>query len=84
MCEEFHCSPIEALNNLEHAPMGLIEDILELRGYAAAKHTIDTSAKKADVPDTPAVNLVMDIQGAVIADMKEERRQAREARGAKR
>ncbi len=43
VCEEFHCLPSEAIKELMNDPTNLALDIIELRAYAAAKHTVDTT-----------------------------------------
>ena len=35
VCEEFDIDPVRALWVMDHAPAGMIADILELRAYAA-------------------------------------------------
>lgn len=61
MCEEFHCLPSQAANQLlDHDR--LVMDILEFRSYARAKEVIDMAKRPEDVPDSPMVDQVFLIQ----------------------
>lgn len=50
MCEEFHCLPSAAYREWLTAPAGLLDDILDMRAYAALKREYDglKTAKEAD------------------------------------
>lgn len=58
ICEEFNCTPAEAVEQ----PLGLVLDILELRAYARAKDQLDRAKSEADVPRTAAVERVFEVQ----------------------
>lgn len=57
MCEEFHCTPLEALEQ----PYDLAFTIMHMRSYAATKSLIDNAKKQSDVTPGPAVNEVREI-----------------------
>ena len=57
---------------MQTAPVGIITDILELRGYANAKSTIDHSQREEDIPDSPLVDMVFKIQAELIKERKAE------------
>ena len=59
MCEEFHCLPAEAGEALENDEGGIILTIINLRSYAHAKNSWDTSPKTAK---GPAVEQVKEIE----------------------
>ena len=54
MCEEFHCTPLEALAQ----PYQLTMEIIEVRAYTQAKSLVENAQKAGDVPDHPMVDLV--------------------------
>jgi hypothetical protein len=58
LCEEFHCRPSEAIQEWERAPAGLLESILEVRAFIAAKQVYDRAENKNQIPDEPLVQLV--------------------------
>jgi len=62
ICEEFHCLPTAALAELLDDPAGMAIEILELRAYARAKESLDNAKSKNDVPSSPMVDMVMEIQ----------------------
>jgi hypothetical protein len=62
ICEEFHCLPTAALTELLDDPAGMAIEILELRAYARAKESLDNAKSKNDVPDSPMIDMVMEIQ----------------------
>jgi len=57
---------------MQQAPVGIITDILELRGYANAKRAIDNSQREEDIPDSPIVDMVFRIQTELIKERKAE------------
>lgn len=61
MCEEFHCLPSAAIAEWERAPAGLIESILEVRAFTAAKQVYDRAENKNQIPDEPLVQLVKEL-----------------------
>ena len=58
------------MRELEHAPLYLVTDIMELRAYARAKHLIDTAQKEEDVPVNPMTELVLEIQNDILQERK--------------
>ena len=54
--------PTAALTELLDDPSGMAIEILELRAYARAKETLDNAKSKNDVPGSPMVDMVMEIQ----------------------
>lgn len=61
LCEEFGCRPSEALDE----PAGLTLEIMELRAYARAKAELEAAQKEEDVPRTPMVERVWEVQGEI-------------------
>jgi hypothetical protein len=66
ICEEFHCLPTAAVNELFDDPSGMAIDILELRAYANAKEALDNAKSKNDVPSSPMVDMVMEIKAELV------------------
>lgn len=66
MCEEFGCTPAEALRQ----DWRLVRDIMDLRAYARAKVAVDRARNDADVEGIPMVDAVWAVQ----ADLLKERR----------
>jgi len=62
ICEEFHCLPTEAVKELLDDPLNMALEIMELRAYARAKEVLDNAKSKNDVPSSPMVDMVMEIQ----------------------
>jgi hypothetical protein len=77
MCEAFHCLPSEAEREARIQPVGWLEEILEARHYAECYHLWTTAKRKADVPDSPMMQVVKEIEFALVA----EERKAQEANG---
>ena len=48
ICEEFHCLPSQAVREWDADDMGLVLDVLELRGYARAKAAWDRATESGD------------------------------------
>jgi hypothetical protein len=74
-CEEFHCTPTVAMAELDRLPMGLVDTILLLRGYASAKRDLEAAKERGDKKSAndPRFDVVNDIHFA----MAEERLRAR-------
>lgn len=62
LCEEFGCRPSEALDE----PAALTLEIMELRAYARAKAELEAAQKEEDVPRTPMVERVWEVQHALL------------------
>jgi hypothetical protein len=73
ICEEFHCLPTAAVNELFDDPGGMAIEILELRAYARAKEALDNAKSKNDVPSSPMVDKVMEIQSELVKRKRGER-----------
>ena len=58
MCEEFHCTPLEALEQ----PYDLALTIMHMRGYAEAKRMIDNARSQGDIVPGPAIDEVREIK----------------------
>ena len=69
ICEEFGCTPSQALRELE-GDDGLIFDVLDLRGYARTKALVDAAKSEGDVPQSKMVDWVFAVQ----ADLFKRRR----------
>ena len=66
ICEEFHCLPTAAVTELLDDPTGMAMEILELRAYSRAKEALDNAKSKNDVPDSPMIDMVMEIQAELV------------------
>ena len=64
ICEEFHCTPLEALSQ----PLMLTGIIMDLRGYAWAKGEIDQAQSNDDLPHHPMIDAVWDTIEALRAE----------------
>ncbi len=78
VCDEFSIDPLRALRVIENSPPGLIEDILELRAYAATWQAIrsaqgDGTAQRR-IYNSPSGRQVL----AIEAELAREARAARE------
>lgn len=63
LCEEFHCRPSDAYREWLRAPAGLLEDIIEARMYARAKHIYDDAhAHGRRAPSSPLFDMVQEIE----------------------
>ncbi len=72
ICEEFHCRPTEAMQELRDDRWRLTFAILEMRAYAHAKHRLDT-AKPGDVLDeVPLMDEVLDNEIALATQIFDE------------
>jgi hypothetical protein len=63
LCEELGV-PLVAGGALDQ-PLALALDVLELRAYARAKAALEAAEKPEDVPRTPAVGWVGEVQAAL-------------------
>ena len=55
---------------MEEAPTGMIKDILELREYSRAKQIIDNAQKEEDIPSSPVIDMVFEIEATLIKERK--------------
>jgi len=62
--------PTEAMREMEEAPTGMIKDILELREYSRAKQIIDNAQKEEDIPSSPVIDMVFEIEATLIKERK--------------
>ena len=72
MCKEFSCLPTEAMRELEEAPIGLVTDIITMRDYAEAKQIIKHAQREEDIPDSPIIDLVFEVEAEIFKDRKRE------------
>ena len=64
LCEEFPGRlPSEILAEMDAAPVGLLETIVEMRAFAAVKRQIDTAKSALDHPQGEMADLILAIQG---------------------
>jgi hypothetical protein len=78
VCEEFDIDPVRALWVMDHAPAGMIADILELRAYAATWQALGQAGDakgRNRIYATPAGQRVAEIE----AELARARRAARDA-----
>lgn len=71
ICEEFGCTPSQALYELDETPWPLVFDVMELRAFARAKQTVDDAKKAEDIPKTPMIDWVMDVKKEIIKQRRE-------------
>jgi len=68
LCEEFHCVPSVAYREYLQAPDGWLERVLEARSYAAAHAVFEAAENKADLPKTPMMRTVTEIEMTLAAE----------------
>lgn len=75
VCEAFSCTPLVALGEIQHAPAGLLEDILELRAYARVKHEMQQATEhRGDMPTGPLADIATEIiEAQVLAEFEARR-----------
>lgn len=61
-CEEFRCTPSQILRE----DPALVLAIMELRAYARAKQMLAEAQSEADVPRTPMVERVWEIEYEIL------------------
>ena len=74
ICEEFHCLPTEAVNEMLDDPCNMALDILELRSYARMKDQIDRTKKETDMPTGPMAEWVWRVTAEISRRRKEARK----------
>ena len=62
LCEEFHCLPQAVLREIEDAPVGLLEHIVEMRHYARAKARYEAAKDRSEISDDPLTQVVQAIE----------------------
>ncbi len=62
VCEEFHIDPMRADAVMAWAPAGWLEEVIEARHYADTYHQVMAASKPSDVPSSPLVDLVREIE----------------------
>ena len=67
VCEEFSCTPLEALDQ----PYDLVMRMLNLRSYAKAKTLVDSAESQDAMPDTPMVRRVQGIQAEILLELQQ-------------
>ena len=70
VCEEFHCLPSQAVDELLDNDR-IVLDIMGLRAYARAKEAIDSAKRPEDVPDSPMVDQVFAVQAELLKRRRE-------------
>lgn len=66
ICEEFNCTPSEAIEE----PLILILEILELRGYARAKEMLENCESEKDIKPSPSIDLVWMVQHELLKEKR--------------
>ena len=66
VCEEFHCLPSQAIEEMEATPFNLVTDIITMRAYAGTKHRVDNSKSEDDLPRSALIDMVMETQAELI------------------
>ncbi len=72
ICEEFHCRPTEAMQELRDDRWRLTFAILEMRAYAHAKHRLDHAQKGESLEDVPMMDEVLDNEVALARQLFDE------------
>lgn len=68
LCEHFGCLPSEAYREWLASPAGLLEEIIEAMTYADAKQVYERAAKKSDIPASPVMDLVKEIDFELVTE----------------
>ncbi len=68
LCEEFHCLPSEAWEEMRRHPDGWLETLIEARAYTRAKAVVDSAKKPEDIPREPIYGLVREIEFALVRE----------------
>lgn len=75
MCEEFACLPSAALRELNEAPWPLVLDVIDLRAFARAKQTVESTKKLEDLDQRdPMIRRVLDVEFRIAEQARERRR----------
>lgn len=73
VCEAFHCTPAEAVEQ----PSELTLNIMEDRAYADAWRIVRDAKTEDDVPQSPMVDLVVEFQSERMKAERERRQRGR-------
>lgn len=68
MCQEFDLTPSAVLAEEARLPVGLLERIVEARGYAATKAAYDADPKVAERDRSPLMAHVVEITFGLVQD----------------
>ena len=74
VCEEFHCLPSAAVEEVKRDPGHLAETIVLFRAYARAKAVVDRAKDARDIPDTPMTDLVTQHEAELMRERWQRRR----------
>ena len=72
VCEEFNCLPSQAVRELMTDPAQTAIDIMELRAYVKAKEVLDNAKNQKDIPDSPVIDRVFEIQAEILKRRRDE------------
>lgn len=64
MCEEFNVLPSQAVEELENESNSMVTTIIHMRAFVQTKTQYDGAKKKTDVPYTPMLELLQEIEFA--------------------
>jgi hypothetical protein len=76
MCEAFGKLPSEIEREAGRHPPGWLEEIIEARQYAEAHYTVTHAKNRSDVPSSPTVDLVREIDMERAAEAYEAKKKA--------
>ncbi len=71
VCEEFHCLPAQAEQELDRDFDGVLE-VIELRAYAQTRARLMSAQNEEQAPKGKMADLVMDIEFALIQERNQE------------
>jgi len=74
VCEEFAIDPVRAVWVVEHAPLGLIETILDLRAYARTwgqlREARGNTKAQTSIYETASGQQVLEIEAEIVAEAR--------------
>ena len=71
VCDEFHCLPSDAEREARRQPVGWLDEIIEARHYAECHHIWTRARSKQDVPDSPLMACVKEIEFELVNEARE-------------
>ena len=77
VCEEFHCLPLVAVQELMEDPQQLALDVMELRAYSRAKDALDQAKSAKEEPKGPAAEWVWRVQAELLRRRRQGQKTAR-------